>query len=112
MICWLCLAVLVCNQTLLASGGFLPGRAGLQERQRGFPAGAGAILDVVPQSPAQLLGSRGLLLLLRCSAVADQRAADQPPAGCAWSLLHAGQQVGLLLKGVTKIILKDATMQK
>jgi len=78
----------------LPSGGFLQSGARLQERQRRLAEGAGALLDVVPQSPAQLLGAGRLLLLLRRPAVADQRAADQPPAGRARRLHHAGQQVG------------------
>ena len=82
----------------MPSGGFLQSRTRLQERQRRLAEGAGALLDVVPQSEAELLRAGRLLLLLRRPAVADECAADQPPAGRARRLHHAGQQVGI---GVT-----------
>lgn len=46
------------------SGGFLQSRPRLQERQRRLAQGAGALLDVLPQSAAQLLRPWRLLLLL------------------------------------------------
>lgn len=84
--------VLCCS----SAGGLLPGCPSLQEWQRRLATGAGALLDVLPQGPPQLLSARRLLLLLRCPAVADQRVADQPPASRAGSLHHAGKQVNRL----------------
>lgn len=76
-----------------SSGGLLASRPSLQERQRRLAAGARALLDLVPQGPAQLLRAWRLLLLLWRPAVVNQRAADQPPAGCVGRLHHAGKQV-------------------
>lgn len=76
-----------------SAGGLLPSGPSLQERQRRLTARAGALLDVLPQGPPQLLRAWRLLLLLWRPAVVDQRAADQPPASRAGSLHHAGKQV-------------------
>lgn len=74
---------------LIHVGGVLPSGPRLQERQRRFSAGSGALLDLLPEGAAQLLGAGRLLLLFRRAPVPDQRHAGQPEAGSAGRVHHA-----------------------